>query len=87
MSAVALVRTHGFVTMSMTLRLLCGAIGLILLVGTALMALKLLVMERIASVLLAGYMGIGCIMLGVYLLFYAITGEWRPNLGKRNKTS
>ena len=34
-------------------------------------------MEPDPEVLLAGYMGIGCIMLGVYMLAYAITGELR----------
>jgi hypothetical protein len=31
-------------------------------------------------------MGIGGIMLGTYFLFYALTGEWQPNLNNRNKT-
>ena len=38
-----------------------------------------------AKVLLAGYMGIGGILFGAYLMFYAITGKWRPNLANRKK--
>ncbi|MBT8095042.1 MAG: hypothetical protein KJP08_09545 [Gammaproteobacteria bacterium] len=67
----------------MALRIVCGAVGLAILVGTAVLALNLLVMEYDVSVLLAGYMAIGGILLGVYLLFYAITGAWRPNLTGR----
>ncbi len=67
----------------MIYRITSGAIGLAILVGTFLFALNLLGMEIGPSVLLAGYMGIGGILLGAYLLFYAITGEWRPNRGSR----
>ncbi len=70
----------------MIFRLISGAVGLTILVGTVLLAQDLLVTEHDASIFLAGYMGIGCIMLGVYFLFYAMTGEWRPNLTNRNKT-
>jgi hypothetical protein len=70
----------------MILRLISGAVGLSILVGTVLLAKDLLVPERDASIFLAGYMGIGCIMLGVYFLFYATTGKWRPNLARRDKT-
>jgi len=66
-------------------RLISGAVGLTILVGTALLAKDLLVPEYDASIFLAGYMAIGCIMLGVYFLFYAMTGKWRPNLTNRNK--
>ena len=59
-------------------RIISGAIGLTLLVGTFVFALNLLAMDPAASVLLAGYMGIGGILLGAYLVFYAITGKWRP---------
>ena len=71
--------------MGMTLRIICGAVGLAVLAGTGGLALKLPAMEQDASVLLAGYMGIGGILVGVYLLFYAITGQWRPNLAGRKK--
>ena len=67
-------------------RLIGGAVGLTILVGTVLLAQDLLEPEHDASIFLAAYMGIGCIMLGVYFLFYAMTGEWRPNLTNRNKT-
>lgn len=69
----------------MNLRIISGVIGLTFLVGTVVLVLKLLAMEPDARVLLAAYMGIGSIMLGAYLMFYAITGEWRPNLTRRNK--
>ena len=70
----------------MIFRLISGAAGLAILIGTVLLAQDLLVSEHDASIFLAGYMGIGCIMLGVYFLFYAMTGEWRPNRTNRNKT-
>ena len=70
----------------MIFRLISGAVGLTILVGTVLLAQDLLVPEPDASIFLAGYMGVGCIMLGAYFLFYAITGEWRPNLTNRNKS-
>ena len=71
--------------MLIAFRVVSGTIGLAILVGTVVLALNLLAMEPGAKVFLAGYMAIGCIMLGAYLLFYAITGEWRPNLTNRNK--
>ena len=71
--------------MSMTLRIISGATGLAILAGTALLALNLVAMEGGVKVLLAGYMGIGGILFGAYLLFYAITGEWRPRLLGPNK--
>ena len=70
----------------MIFRFISGAVGLTILVGTVLLARDLLAMEHDASIFLAGYVGIGCIMLGVYFLFYAMTGKWRPNLANRNKT-
>ena len=69
----------------MTLRIICGAVGLTTFVGTVVLTLKLLAMEYDAGVLLGGYMAIGGILVGVYLLFYAVTGKWRPNLAGRNK--
>jgi hypothetical protein len=69
----------------MTFRIISGVVGLTILVGAALLALNLLAMEPGASVLLAGYMAIGCVMLGVYLLFFAFSGEWRPDLTSREK--
>ena len=69
----------------MTFRIISGVVGLTILIGTVVLALNLLAMEPDASVYLAGYMGIGGIMLGVYFLFYAIAGEWRPNLTRRKK--
>jgi len=66
--------------MVMVLRIVSGVVGLAMLVGTVILFLNLLLMEHDARVLLAGYMGIGCILLGAFLLFYAITGEWHPNL-------
>ena len=71
--------------MSMIFRLICGVVGLAALAGTVVLALNLLAMELDAKVLLAAYMGIGFILIGAYLLFYAITGKWRPNLTGRRK--
>ena len=65
--------------------MICGAIGLAILAGTVVLAFNLLAMELDARVLLAGYMGIGGLLIGAYLLFYAITGEWRPDLTRRKK--
>ena len=66
-------------------RIIIGAIGLAVLVGTVMFALHLLAVEPDPRVLLAGYMVIGGILLGAYSLFYAITGKWRPNLTRRHK--
>ena len=71
--------------MVMTFRIVSGAVGLTILVGTVVLGLKLLAMEYDVNVLLAGYMAIGGILLGAYLLFYAITGEWRPDLTGRKR--
>jgi hypothetical protein len=65
--------------MLMTGRVFCGALGLAVLAGTVVLGLNLLAMEPDRRVILAGYAGIGGILLGVYLLFYAFTGEWRPH--------
>ena len=70
--------------MSAIFRIICGAMGLALLAGTVILALNLLSVERDASVLLAGYGAIGGIILGVFLLFFAITGKWHPDLRGRN---
>ena len=69
----------------MILRIISGAIGLAMLVGTVVLARNLLAMEPDARVLLAAYTGIGGILLGAYLLFFAITGAWRPNLARRKE--
>lgn len=74
-----------FVTMSMILRIISGGIGLTILVGTVVLALNLVSMGHDVRVYLAGYMGIGGILIGAYLLFYAIYGEWRPNQASRKK--
>ena len=67
----------------MIFRIISGIAGLTILVATVVLALNLLAMDADARVLLAGYMGIGGLLFGAYLLFYAITGEWRPNLTKK----
>ena len=72
--------------MSITLRIISGAVGLIVLAGTIVLGINLLAMEQDASVFLAGYMGIGGILLGLFLLFYAISGELRPGLTRRTKS-
>ena len=69
--------------MSALFRTISGTVGLALLVGTVILAFKLLSMERDASVLLAGYGAIGGIILGVFMLFYAATGKWHPDLSGR----
>jgi len=71
--------------MSITLRILSGAAGSAILAGTVVFALNLLSMENDARVYLAGYMGIGGILIGTYLVFYAISGEWRPNKTSRKR--
>jgi len=70
----------------MIFRVISAVIGLSILVGTVRLAQNLLGREFDVSVLLAGYMGIGGIMLGAYFLLYALTGERQPNLNNRNKT-
>ena len=70
--------------MTTVLRIISGVAGLTLLVATVILAIDLLTKEPDARILLAGYMGIGGIIFGAYLLFYAITGEWRPNLATKN---
>ena len=69
--------------MSKVFRFICGAVGVAMLVGTAVFALQLLAMERDMSVLVAAYMAIGGILVGVYLLIYAITGNWQPTPSRR----
>ena len=69
----------------MILRLISGAVGLVILVFTVLLARDLPPTEHDTGMLLAGYIGIGCVMLGVYLLFYAMTGDWLPKLTGRDK--
>ena len=59
--------------------------GLTILAATVVLGLNLLAMDADARVLLAGYMGIGGLLFAAYLLFFAITGEWRPNLTKKNQ--
>jgi uncharacterized iron-regulated membrane protein len=74
-----------FVAMSTMFRIISGAAGITLLGSTLALALYLLAEEPAARVLLAGYMGIGGIIFGAYFLFYAITGEWRPNLTNKKR--
>lgn len=69
--------------MSIVFRIISGASGLAILAGTVVMALHLLDMERDLKVMLAGYMGIGGILLGGYLLFYALTGKTQPKPATR----
>lgn len=72
--------------MSILFRIISGALGLIILVSTVVLAAKLVSMQHDPRVYLAGYMGMGGILIGAYLLFYAIFGQWRPNLTGRKKT-
>ena len=69
----------------MMFRIISGMAGLTILAATVVLGLNLLAMEADARVLLAGYMGIGGLLFAAYLLFFAITGEWRPNLTKKNQ--
>lgn len=71
--------------MSTLFRIICGTAGTAALLGTAALAIDLLTREHDATVLLAAYGALGGILFGVYLLFYAITGKWRPNLGRGNR--
>jgi hypothetical protein len=70
----------------MVFRVISGAVGLTILVFTVLLAQDLPATEHDTGIFLAGYLGLGCIMLGVYFLFYAMTGEWLPKLTNRRKT-
>ena len=69
----------------MNLRIISGVIGLTFLGGTVVLVLNLLQLEPDARVLLAAYMGLGIILLGAYLMVYALTGELRPNLTRRKR--
>ena len=71
--------------MSMTFRIINAVAGLTILVSTVAFALNLVSIEPDARVYLAGYMGIGGILVSAYLLIYAISGEWRPNQTSRKK--
>jgi hypothetical protein len=71
----------------MSLRIISGIAGLTFLAGTVVLVINLLAMDPDARVLLAAYMGIGGILLGAYLMFYALSGEWRPNLLSRKRTA
>ncbi|MBT8067689.1 MAG: hypothetical protein KJO09_10645 [Gammaproteobacteria bacterium] len=71
--------------MSRIFRIISGAAGLTILVGTVVFALNLVSMKHDATVYLAGYMGLGGILIGAYLLFYAVYGKWRPNQASRKK--
>lgn len=66
------------IAVKMILRIVSGAIGAAVLAGTVVFALQLLAMDPDRKVLVAAYMGIGGILIGAYLLYYAITGGWRP---------
>ena len=69
----------------MVYRITSGAIGAATLIGTIVFALNLLGMDPGLDVILAGYMGIGGILIGMFLLFFAITGEWRPKRSSRKQ--
>lgn len=71
--------------MSKTLRIISGAAGLSILVGTVLFALNFVPIEHDARVYLAGYMGIGGILVGACLLIYAIFGALGPRQASRKK--
>jgi hypothetical protein len=60
---------------SMAYRIIAGASGLICVVGTGVLILNLLAMELSTEVLLAGYMAIGGILIGGYLLVFATRGD------------
>lgn len=60
--------------MSITIRIIGGVSGLTCVIGTVVLALKLLAMEPGSEVLLAAYMGLGGFLIGGYLLFFAIKG-------------
>ena len=73
--------------MSMFFRIISGAAGVTILVGTAVFALNLVSMGHDASVYLAAYMGIGGLLIAAFLLFYGVSGKWRPSLtGRKDVT-
>ena len=61
--------------MSITVRIIGGISGLTCVVGTVVLGLNLLTIERSSELLLAAYMGIGGFLIGGYLLFFAIRGD------------
>jgi hypothetical protein len=71
----------------MIYRIISGAVGALVLIATVVFILDLLAMGLDARVLLAAYAALGSIMLGAYLLFYALLGEWPPNRARRKDES
>ena len=67
-----------YAMMLMILRMTSGAIGLAIIAGTIVLAGKLVAIGHDPRVYLAAYMGIGGILVGGYLLFFAITGRCLP---------
>ena len=72
--------------MSILFRIICGVLGVATLTATALLILFLLTQEQQVEVLLAAYMGIGGLLVGAFLLFYAVSGRWRPSLERFRKS-
>ena len=58
-----------------TFRILAGVFGLTCVLGTVVLGFNLLAIEHSLEVLLAAYMGIGGLLIGGYLLFFAIKGD------------
>ena len=69
----------------MKYRLLSGAAGFAVLVLSVSWPQVLRALEMTTVSAISGYLSFLGIMLGVYLLFYAVTGEWLPKLAKRNR--
>lgn len=68
-------------------RLFSGLAGLAVLVFTAVTPQIFRASEIAAAGSLGGYLTPAGISLGVYLLFYSMTGEWLPRLRKRKTRS
>lgn len=69
----------------MKTRLLCGAAGLSVLVLSVAWPQALRDLEITTVSAFGGYLSFLGIVLSVYFLFYAMTGEWLPKLSKRKR--
>jgi len=69
----------------MKARLLSGVAGLAVIIITATWPKFLHTSELDLASSLGAFLAFIGIMLGVYLLFYSMTGEWLPKLRNRDK--
>ena len=69
----------------MTSRILSGTAGLAVLVLSIAWPQAVQTSESRMLIALGGYFSFIGITLGVYLLFYSMTGDWLPKLAKRHR--